>query len=105
MTVRSHPDLASSAAPRRRPQVSDVQIDGRAVLYLSEDGSMHELDELGTLLWNCFDGEVPLAELADDLADVYPDAEPQEIERDLLAFVRRLMDDGLVEIRSGSRRT
>lgn len=98
MNAEPNPDPLPTAAPRRRPHVTDVQIDGRAVLYLADDGSMHELDELGTLLWNCFDGEVPIAELAEDLAAVYQDREAATIERDLRAFVRQLVDGGLVEL-------
>lgn len=64
---------------------------------------MHWLDELGTLLWNCFDGDVPLNELVDDLAHVYPGEERETIERDLLALVERLLDDGLVELGDGRR--
>ena len=48
-----------------------VVLDGEAVVLAEGAGSAHYLDELATLVWNTFDGEATIDELAEDFADVF----------------------------------
>lgn len=88
-------DIGPDFAPRRRPDVASVEMDGEAVLYAGSAG-MHKLDRVATVLWNCFDGSVTVRELVADLDDVYPDADRSRIEADVLACVRQLGRQGLL---------
>lgn len=66
--------LGFDDAPRRRPDVVGVEVDGEAVLYDSRDGALHRLNPVATVLWHCLDGSVTLGELAEDLRTAVPDA-------------------------------
>ena len=86
-------DLDDAFAPRRRPDVTSVELDGESVLYSQE--IVHRLDAIATVLWNCFDGTVTIAELVDDLVAIYPDTDPAEVRAGVFECVRTLGRDGL----------
>lgn len=83
-----------SCAPRRRRDVAAVELERCAVLY--RNGEMYRLDELATLLWNCFDGETPLEELVDDLVAAYG-ADRATVADDVLSFTSILGHEGLLD--------
>lgn len=86
-------DLDDDFAPRRRPDVTSVELDGESVLYSQE--IVHRLDAIATVLWNCFDGTVTIAELVDDLVAIYPDTDPSDVRAGVYECVRTLGRDGL----------
>lgn len=99
MTVaeRLHPDdITLDLAPRPRPDVTSVEVDGEAVVY-SPHAGVHRLDTTAAVLWRCFDGDATLREVADDLADVFADEEPSRLRADLLAYARDLGRAGLLD--------
>lgn len=97
MTDRTSPDeIGLAYAPRRRDDVTSVELDGEAVLYAGS-GAMHKLDALATMLWHCFDGSVTLDELVDDLDGIYADTGRDRIAADVLACVRELGRQGLLD--------
>jgi hypothetical protein len=53
--------------PRRDTAAQLVPIDGEAILVDGASG-LHVLNATASLLWECFDGEVTLSELADEIA-------------------------------------
>ncbi|HEX2027142.1 MAG TPA: PqqD family protein [Nitriliruptorales bacterium] len=87
-------DIDLSFAPRRARDVAAVELERRAVLYRS--GEMLQLDELATLLWNCFDGQTRLEALVDDLVCVYG-TDRTAVEADVVSFARNLGHEGLLE--------
>lgn len=88
-------DIGLGFAPRRKPSITSVELDGEAVLYAPGAG-MHKLDRIATVLWNCLDGSVTVGELVEDLDGVYPDADADRIAADVLACVRQLGQQGLL---------
>ncbi|HEX5613981.1 MAG TPA: PqqD family peptide modification chaperone [Acidimicrobiia bacterium] len=91
-------DLGDDFAPRRRPEVTSVELDGEGVLYYGE--TIHRLDALATVLWNCFDGTVTIGELVEDLGTVYPDEPSTNIRAGIYECVRTLgRDDLLANVR------
>lgn len=93
MAPRSPEEISLDSAPRRRDDVTSVELDGEAVLYA--DGAMHRLDPIGTVLWHCFDGETTLAELVDDLVAEFR-TDREQIAHDVVGFTRRMGEDGLL---------
>lgn len=89
-------EIGPDFAPRRHGGVTGVELDGEMVLY-SGEGGMHKLDPVAAVLWNCFDGSVTIAEVVGDLDSVYEDASTERITGDVLACVRELGRQGLLE--------
>lgn len=89
-------DVEPSFAPRRRAEVTSVELDGETILYTG-DGALHKLDPIATALWNCFDGSVTLADLVEDLDGIYTDASHERVMTDVLACVRDLGGHGLLD--------
>lgn len=89
-------EIGPEFAPRRHGGVTGVELDGEMVLY-SGEGAMHKLDAVAAVLWNCFDGELTVAELVDDLDSVFEGAGAERITEDVLACVRELGRQGLLE--------
>jgi hypothetical protein len=82
-------------APCPRPDLICVELDGEAVVYERDGGTMYRLSHLATTLWDCFDGTTTLRELAADLASAVPDSADSLVEQ-LLAFADELARQGLL---------
>lgn len=89
-------DITLDLLPRPCGDLSSVEVDGEAVVYTPR-GGVHRLDSIATVLWRCFDGATSLRELADDLADVFPDEDPARLRGDLLVYTRDLGRAGLLD--------
>lgn len=90
--------LGPASAPRVHAGVAEVELDGETVVYDERSGGLHRLNAPATIVWKCLDGDVTVAELAAEIAEV-SGAEPAQIEADVLAAVRDfealgLLDDG-----------
>jgi hypothetical protein len=82
-------------APQPRPELICVELDGEAVVYERDGGTMYRLSHLATTLWDCFDGRTTLRELAADLASAVPESADSLLEQ-LLAFADELSRQGLL---------
>jgi PqqD family protein of HPr-rel-A system len=93
------PSPDDAAAPERRPRVAPdvwaVELDGELVVYNPVDGAVHEMNRLGSLVWPFLDGAATVAELTDDLADVF-DVGPEQVRAELAGFLDRLDLTGLL---------
>lgn len=84
-------------SPALRRQVLGRDVDGEAVLFDTETGSMFVLNDTATLLWRLLDGTVTLRELAADVADEF-EVDRATAERDVLALADELAGAGLLQI-------
>ncbi len=57
--------------PTRRADVDAVDVDGELVLWDPRSRRVHQLDPVGSLLWPFLDGGPSIADLADDVAEVW----------------------------------
>ncbi len=88
-------DLGLADAVGPRPGVQRHELGDSVVLLEPATGATVALDQTGGLVWSVLDGTSPLAEIVDDLADVY--AVPAEvIGPDVLRFVRTVGAAGLL---------
>jgi peroxiredoxin len=88
-------DIEAGFAPTPRHDVTAVVLDGEAVLLAEGASSAHYLDQLATLVWNTFDGEATIEELAQDFADVF-EAELGVVRRDIVALTQNIGRAGLL---------
>lgn len=78
-------------APRPAPELVAVDVDGELLLLDPRTDGLHQLDRLGSIIWQVLDGEATVDELVGDLADAF-EAEPGQVRLDLgelLADLRR----------------
>ncbi|HET7486625.1 MAG TPA: PqqD family protein [Acidimicrobiales bacterium] len=71
-----------SWAPRPAPELTTVEIDGEALLLDPRTDGVHQLDRLGSVIWQVLDGEATVDELVDDLAAAFA-APPEQVRHDL----------------------
>lgn len=71
-------------------------LDGEAVILDLDSGTYFGLNAVGTRIWQLIEQHGRLKAVLDELCREY-DAEPDELERDLLELVARLSDARLVE--------
>jgi hypothetical protein len=87
--------LERTFAPNRDVLVRDV--DREAVLLDLEAGTYFGLNGVGTRIWHLLERDGRLKTVFDALCEEY-EAAPDDIERDLLALVTRLVEARLGEL-------
>ncbi len=83
--------------PVREPNLPWREVGGRAIILSPKHGSIHELNDVGTLLWTHADGETSIESLAETLAASF-DIEPATAEADARVFFAELETLGLVRL-------
>jgi hypothetical protein len=81
-----------------KDQVSS-DLGGEVAILDLKAGVYYGLDAVGARIWSLIEEPRTVNEIRDILLEEY-DVEPERCERDLLALLRRLADEGLVEVRS-----
>jgi thiol-disulfide isomerase/thioredoxin len=89
-------DIDATFVPELRGEVAVVEVDEEAVLLNEETSALHWMDQLGTIVVKCFDGEATLDELGADIAEAFG-ADRQVVRDDLITTARRLGGAGLLE--------
>lgn len=95
--IDGHPDtlVDGSFVPARTPSVVAVDADVEAVLVDEVTDQLHLLNGSAALLWECFDGESSIADIAFDLADEL-DVPYEQILTDTVAVVAGLLGQGVI---------
>ena len=88
--------LDPSFVPRFRNEVAFVPVADEALLYVEATGELHQLDAIGALTCQVFDGTTSIEAAATQLAEAFG-APRQEVEADVLAFAERLGGYRLLE--------
>jgi hypothetical protein len=88
----------SSTVVAAKDQVSS-DLGGEVAILDLKAGVYYGLDAVGARIWSLIEEPRTVNEIRDILSEEY-DVEPERCERDLLALLRRLADEGLVEVRS-----
>ena len=81
-----------------KDQVSS-DLGGEVAILDLKAGVYYGLDAVGARIWSLIQEPRTVNEIRDILLEEY-EVEPEHCERDLLALLRRLADEGLVEVRS-----
>ena len=88
----------SSTVVAAKDQVSS-DLGGEVAILDLKAGVYYGLDAVGARIWSLIEEPRTVNEIRGILLEEY-DVEPERCERDLLALLRRLADEGLVEVRS-----
>ena len=91
----------SSIVVAAKGQVS-TDLGGEAVILGLESGTYFSLNDSGSIVWNLIQKPRPVAELRDAILDEY-DVESDVCERDLLALLGHLFDEGLIIVNADAR--
>ena len=81
-----------------KDQVSSDLGEGEVAILNLRGGMYYGLDAVGARIWNLLQEPKTVGEIRNILVNEY-DIEPERCERDLLALLRRLVDEGLAEFR------
>ena len=92
---------ASSIIVAAKGQVS-THLGGEAVILGLESGRYYSLNESGSMVWNMIQEPRPVAELRDAILDEY-DVESDVCERDLVALLGELAQEGLISVNGDAR--
>ena len=79
------------------PDVVSREVAGETVLLHLESGLYFGLDEVGSLIWRSLEGESRSVANLCDVVSAEFDMASLLVEKDILAFVASLIDQGLVE--------
>jgi hypothetical protein len=74
-------------------------VDGETVIVSPVQGRTRVLNRVGSRIWALADGTRTIGEIVQTICDEY-DVPPAEAEADALAFVERLVEDGVLVVRT-----
>lgn len=94
--------LLDSTIVRSQDQVS-TDLGGEVVTLALNSGQYYGLEEVGARIWDIIREPKTVKEILDILLNHY-DVEPERCERDLLAVLQEMADEGLVEIKNEATR-
>ena len=83
-----------------KDQVSS-DLAGEAVILSLQTGMYYGLDSVAAHIWELLRTPTCVTDIRDTIVQHY-DVEPEACERDILAFLRQLAEQGLIEIRDGT---
>jgi Coenzyme PQQ synthesis protein D (PqqD) len=85
-----------------REQVSS-DLGGEVAILDLKSGTYYSLDAVGARLWSLLQEPRTVEEIRDVLVREY-EVDDERCERDLVALLQRLADEGLIEVRDGTSR-
>ena len=86
----------SGNVTKRHPRVVDYRLTGGEALLLHLDtGAYHELNTVGSVIWDLLDGERSVEDLSDALAERLLDP-PSDLESVVVVFLENLRQRGLL---------
>ncbi len=74
------------------------EVDGEMVLLDMESENYFGLDEVGTAIWQAIQEDGLLQNVLETLLEQY-DVEEEVLKKDLIGFVEKLVESGLVEVK------
>lgn len=82
-------------APAVKGDVETVTIDGERVVFNPQRGEVHQLNSIGTIIWEFLDGTATVGELVADLSDAFH-VPPETVRGDLVSLLTQLDEHSLL---------
>ena len=76
-------------APARAAKAITLELDGETIVYQRLTGKVHRLDRVGSVIWQCLDGQSEVEELVSDLAAAF-NVDPGIVGNDVGRLLERL---------------
>ena len=89
---------------RRRHDLAPQTVGDATFLAARDGGGIFELNPAGVAVWEILAGAASPREVADILADAFPDASSRTIRRDVNDLMRRMWTAGLLERPAAGRK-
>ena len=89
--------LAPSTRVVRVEGLCSGELDGEVVLMSLDQGRYYGMDRIGTRIWQLLETPFVVSDLCDQLRKEY-DANPEECERDVMAFLDQLSKANLLKV-------
>jgi hypothetical protein len=80
--------------PAPAPGVESCELDGERLVW--HGATLHRLDAVGALVWECFDGMTTVGDIGRMLAEGFGATE-RDVQRDVSVLCAELFDEGLLE--------
>lgn len=90
------PDLDEADAPAVRTDLETALIDDELVIFDPVAVRVHQLDRLGSVIWQFLDGSATVRELIGDLAEGFG-VPPTQVRADLATLLGQLRNEGLLD--------
>lgn len=81
----------------RTVDLLSTTIDGQVVVTSIEKGNYIGLEGAGNHIWPLIENPIKISSLCDTLQDEF-DVSPEQCEKDVITFMEKLTENGLVEI-------
>jgi hypothetical protein len=72
-------------------------IDGEAFLMTEDGKKVHMLNKVGTLIWQCADGSIPVNGIIDRIIERF-EVDEETARSDCLEFIEELMDMKIIKV-------
>lgn len=90
------PNISSGSTVVATTGQLSCTLSGEVVILSIQEGAYYGLDAVGARIWELIREPRRVSEVRDTLLQEY-DVEPGECERDLLALLQKLADQGLIQ--------
>jgi hypothetical protein len=87
-------EIAGSTRPRKKPDVAE-KIGKGALIFDMTAGHLHELNEVGKIVWSLCDGKHTVDDMVKTIREQY-DTSDVNIAEDLASFLKRLVELNLI---------
>lgn len=86
----------------RAAGISPRQVEAHLFVAVRATNRIHELDAMGTALWNALATPRSAEEIVTLFVDAFPDVAPATIRRDMTGALVRMTKDGLITVGAAS---
>jgi hypothetical protein len=83
--------------PRRREDVQAKRLESEWILYDTESGSLHVVNEMAHFVWGLCDGTLSRSDMARRIAESYQVPEGQDVSGDLEKILDEFGELGLLQ--------
>ena len=95
--MNDHGTVGLNTTIRASEDVVVSQLDDELVMMSVDRGQYYSLDDIGRRVWELLEKPLTVAAICDTVVDEY-DVERDECEKDMLAWLRELVDENLVQV-------
>jgi hypothetical protein len=84
------------AVPVKTKPLPYQEVDGEVFAITPDDGMLHNLNEVGSIIWNLIDGKTNIGDIENKILSQYEIDSPT-LQADLLSFMNKITEKGLIE--------
>lgn len=98
LITKEYPMTVKSKFPCRDEQCMWRVVENEAIIFSEEGQWLHQLNDMGTEIWNMCDGTLNFGEITNKICDKF-DVEREVAEADIQSFIDELSKKGLIVLK------